>query len=440
LTALPDECAARLVVAGLSEDARASKASLFATAWVALDRRQDLDAWWVPGRIEFLGKHTDYAGGPSLLCAVERGFAVLASAREDARISVCDAGTGDRVETIPSADMVVDQGHWSNYPLTVCRRVARNFPGARRGVDIAFASDLPSAAGLSSSSALLVATFFALAEVNDLSSRGEYRESIEDIEDLAAYLGAIENGSAFDALAGDRGVGTRGGSEDHTAILCAKPGALVQYSFAPIRFDRVVPLPNDLVFVIAVSGVVAAKTGGALALYNRAAARAAEALGVWREATGSSAGTLASALGEPNAIEQFRVLLRNRRELLDRVEQLQAEIEIVRASGKAIACGELDRLAALVEQSQINAERRLGNQTPETIELARSARKLGAVAASAFGAGFGGSVYALVRATEAKEFRRCWAEHYASMFPDRRLLASFLISAAGPAALKLRTC
>ena len=55
----------------------------------------------------------------------------------------------------------------------------------------------------------------------------------------------------------------------------------------------------------------------------------------------------------------------------------------------------------LVDRSQQLAERRLGNQVPETIELARSARELGARAASAFGAGFGGSVWALVSRADA---------------------------------------
>ena len=32
--------------------------------------------WFVPGRLEVLGKHTDYAGGRSLLAAVDRGITV----------------------------------------------------------------------------------------------------------------------------------------------------------------------------------------------------------------------------------------------------------------------------------------------------------------------------------------------------------------------------
>src|SRR3954469_11127256 len=53
-----------------------------------LGTRNDVRAWWVPGRIEFLGKHTDYAGGRSLVCATERGFAVVARPRADDKVRV----------------------------------------------------------------------------------------------------------------------------------------------------------------------------------------------------------------------------------------------------------------------------------------------------------------------------------------------------------------
>ena len=54
-----------------------------------------------------------------------------------------------------------------------------------------------------------------------------------------------------------------------------------------------------------------------------------------------------------------------------------------------------------------------------TIALAESARKLGALAASAFGAGFGGSVWALVRRSEADDFLDAWRQHYTECFPER---------------------
>lgn len=392
----------------------------------------------MPGRLEFLGKHTDYCGGPSLVCAVERGFAVASALRSDSRVRVMDAVSGEQAEAEASDTLVVRHGHWSSYSFTVARRVARNFPGARRGIDLAFASNLPSAAGLSSSSALIVATFLALSEANELAERADYRAAIRSTEDLAGYLGAVENGSSFGALAGDSGVGTQGGSQDHTAILCARAGALVQYAFAPIRFEGVVAVPDDLCFVVGASGVAAEKTGSALALYNRAAAAAAAALEAWRAATGSVAPTLAAALADaPNGRERFRELLRDRPELRRRVEQFDREAGLVRDAGEALARGDLDRVGLIVDESQANAERLLGNQVPETIALARSARELGAMAASAFGAGFGGSVYALVRSSAAEDFRRRWEEWYHAAFPARRELATFFVTQAARSAHRL---
>ena len=398
-------------------------------------RARDAKIWWVPGRLEFLGKHTDYCGGPSLLCAVERGFAVASALRSDPRVRIVDAMSGEQAAAELSDALVVRPGHWSNYPFTVMRRVARNFPNARRGIDLAFASNLPSAAGLSSSSALIVGSFLALSEANGLAERADYRAEIRSTEDLAGYLGAVENGSSFGALAGDSGVGTQGGSQDHTAILCAREGALVQYAFAPIRFEGAVALPDELRFVVAASGVAAAKTGNALALYNRASATAAAALEAWRSATGSMASTLAAALADaPDGMQRFRQVLHDRDDLLRRVEQFAREATLVRDAGDALARGDLERLGRLVDESQAGAERLLGNQVPETITLARRARELGAVAASAFGAGFGGSVYALVASRDAEEFRHRWHRDYLERFPAYRERATFFVTrAASPA-------
>jgi len=41
-------------------------------------------------------------------------------------------------------------------------------------------------------------------------------------EELASYLGTVENGESYRSLDGDTGVGTFGGSQDHTAIMCSE--------------------------------------------------------------------------------------------------------------------------------------------------------------------------------------------------------------------------
>jgi galactokinase len=397
---------------------------------------------WVPGRIEFLGKHTDYAGGRSLLCAIERGFCVVAVPRADARMRVRDATTGDTVEgeLDPRAESAA--GQWGNYPLTVARRVGANFAPPLAGADMAFASDLPIAAGISSSSALVIATFLVLSDVNQLEMRVEYQQAIDGPEALAEYLGAVENGLDYRTLDGDRGVGTFGGSEDHTAILCGRRNALVQYAFRPVRFERTVELPPDHVFVIAASGVIAEKTGPALESYNRLATLARAAAAQWREASGRDDPTLGDALrsssGDADAIIDA---IRGRGNasdgamLAERAAQFAIESEeIIPAAADALASARLVDLGVLVDRSMHNAERMLHNQIAETVFLARRARELGAVAASAFGAGFGGSVWALAGRGEAEALSAQLAADYLARFPEHADLAETFVTEAGPPA------
>lgn len=378
-------------------------------------------AAFVPGRLEVLGKHTDYAGGRSLLAAVERGIAVAVTPREDTVVRIRDVGAVPaEVEFSLSPDLTPTIGEWSNYPMTVARRIARNFPGPLCGAEIAFASDLPGAAGLSSSSALIVAVFWALAGVNALADRTEYRAAITSPEALAGYLGAIENGSAFKSLAGDRGVGTAGGSEDHTAMLCARPDQLVVYSFAPIRFERAVPVPDGYTFAIAVSGVRAPKTGTARERYNRASELAEALLRVWRAATRREDVSLGAALASGRAAAAtLRDAIQHgdvpegltREELLRRLDHFELEsTQLIPSAVEALDAGDLRAFGEIVDRSQRGAEELLGNQVPETIDLQRRARTLGAAAASAFGAGFGGSVWALIEADRARRLAEEWVK------------------------------
>jgi len=435
----------------MSPAAATSKGALFARAGESLGSLgcatgPQTHAYYVPGRIEVLGKHTDYAGGRSLLCAVERGICLLASPREDAEIRVVDALQGTPVAFRLDPALVPPSGQWANYPMTVARRMARNFPTARRGADIAFASDLPAAVGLSSSSVLIVATFLALAEINRLHTTREYLANLRTDEALAGYLACIENGQSFGALEGDRGVGTYGGTEDHAAILCCRPGRLSLFSFLPVRYEKIVALPEEFRFVIGVSGIAAEKTGAAGDAYNRAVHTARAILELWNVKRGRSDISLAAALdSSPSALDRVREILLSSshpdfdsKVLLERLGQFHWESTMTIPSVvEAIARQDWESVGALVARSQHDAEYLLGNQIPETIALARSARELGAVAASAFGAGFGGSVWALVRAQDVEVFKTGWEARYREEFPAAALRAQFFASRPGPAATRL---
>jgi galactokinase len=400
--------------------------------------------FFVPGRIEVLGKHTDYAGGRSLLCCVERGFCVLARSRPDRTLRFVDAISGERAEFSFEANSELPQRGWAAYPATVARRIAANFPDSKTGADVLFASDLPRAAGMSSSSALVVASFLALATVNNVADAEPYGSNIQSKEDLATYLGCVENGSTFRELTGDRGVGTFGGSEDHTAILCCEPNKISQFSFCPTRFERSLELPKELTFAIAVSGVAADKTSSALTKYNRLSITVRSILEKWNRETGRNDSSLAAALASSKTAESdLRKLLKSSRTnsefpLLDRFEQFVSEsCLIIPEAADALTAHDWSRFGDLVDESERNAEQFLKNQTSETIFLARAARQHGALAASAFGAGFGGSVWALITEDHVEKFFKDWSRAYRDTFPQQRGSA-FLVSRPAPPALPIQ--
>jgi galactokinase len=396
---------------------------------------------WVPGRIEFLGKHTDYAGGRSLVGAVERGIGFTAVPRSDRAVTIRDVLSDLETSFLLDAELAPQLGTWASYGMVAARRLARNFPGMLRGADIYFASNLPPSAGMSSSSALISGIFWILARANQIERHPAYRPTLGTLEQLAEYLGAVENGSSCGALAGDQGVGTAGGSQDHAAILLSEPGALLQCRFHPLHREASIGFPSHLVFVIGVSGVVAEKTGSAMLDYNRVSRVTGRILAYWNTAMNRDDPTLMGALAQhPEAHHQLREILESIQDeefgqgtLLARLEQFVMETTvIIPDTADALRRGDLAALTANVDLSQMLAERMLGNQVPETIALCRLARDLGATAASSFGAGFGGSVYAVVEKARATAFLRQWSARYLAEFPLRAGKAEFLLTGLGP--------
>ncbi|MEQ1643559.1 MAG: galactokinase family protein [Pyrinomonadaceae bacterium] len=381
---------------------------------------------FIPGRIEVLGKHTDYCGGRSIVCAIDRGFHSEIEEHPEPTVLLENLDVSEKI-SVPLNDPVGLAGHWGNYAVEVVRRLRSNYPERLEdGVKIRFHSDLPRAAGLSSSSALMIMVFAALDVVNDLNSSSRYQDNILDDLDLAEYLGCIENGQSFRELAGSAGVGTFGGSQDHAAIVLGKADQLSAFSFSPLRHDADFPFPDSHSFVIASSGVAAEKTGAARDSYNRVSRMVSEITSTFGK--GLTLAQMFEEFGTDDVLLKIR-RMRSKfmtRELLDRVEQFRIEnFEIIPAVAEMLSTGKISDIGDPIDLSQENAERFLGNQIAETAFLQRSAREIGAVAASAFGAGFGGSVYAVVKRSDAEGFIAEWQRVYRNRFPQHARTSEF---------------
>ena len=281
-------------------------------------------------------------------------------------------------------------------------------------------------------------------KVGGLAERAEWRNNITSTADEAGYYACIENGLSFGTLSGDGGVGTHGGSEDHAAILTAHlASSRRSRSCRCVRSPRWA-MRSPWTFVLTPSGVAAQKAGTAREAYNRLAEGTRVLLDLWNREPRPGVGSLGAALMSEDitlgsvassaAVDRLRALIR-------RLERSWLEAPGTWNAGSIISSARIrgsrrpwrrlnavmsPRLGQLAADSQSDAESLLGNQIPETTVLPRAARALGAIASRSFGAGFGGSVWALVERSRAEEFARRWT-------PDA------FVAAPGPALVEL-TC
>ncbi len=225
-----------------------------------------------PGRINLMGRHVDHRGGCVNLMAIDREHILVARPRNDAVVRARNASPGQFADIEFSLDDLLRQvrlddwrefvdseavtklvrdlkGDWGNYLKAPMLRLQQQFKDRHiRGVDCVVSGDIPVAAGLSSSSALVV----AMAEALVLSNRMDV--SPHDLVDVCGE--------------GEWFVGTRGGSGDHAAIKLSQFGQVAHVSFFPFAVHEYVNFPPDYTLVICDSRVQARKAQGARETFN----------------------------------------------------------------------------------------------------------------------------------------------------------------------------
>lgn len=118
---------------------------------------------FAPGRIEFIGNHTDYNGGLVMGAAVTEGITVAISPREDHAIHlVSELGSLVKVP-LGNYQPLEGDAAWTNYPIGVTKLMSEAGMATPAGYNLAVTSTLPIGAGMSSSAAIELATAKALA-------------------------------------------------------------------------------------------------------------------------------------------------------------------------------------------------------------------------------------------------------------------------------------
>lgn len=392
----------------------------------------------VPGRIELLGKHTDYAGGISLTCASTRKMTGVAVRTEQPVFEMIDVSSGQRMalSLTPPPEM---QG-WYAYPSAAARRLLSHAPTPTSGVRLVFRGDIPSASGMSSSSALLVLSALALFLVPEVAANPRLKESVGSTGELCAFMGAIESGYDFGSMTGGSGVGLRGGSQDHTAIIMGREGVVGLFGYHPVQRLHTLAWPDDMRLLVGVSGVSAPKATSARERYNNASDLARRIGEEYARRHGISPAVLGAVI-EASAFEESEVIelidsiatsAEDRTALWHRFAQFHDECTVVIPGAvEAWESADWSTFGQMVARSQQMAHEWLGNQVPETVRLVEMALESGAVAASSFGAGFGGAAWAMARKSDADTVLRTWSGVYREAFPAHRMRSDFFFDEAG---------
>jgi N-acetylgalactosamine kinase len=380
-----------------------------------------------PGRINLIGEHTDYNGLPVFPFAIHRDLAAAFGPRQDGRVVLhnLDPAYPPREFRLEEAIPPYGTGDWGNYLKAAAQGLLDRFragsapagtPGFR-GLNAVIHGDIPPAAGLSSSSALVVLGALMLLAAAGLSLPGP---------ELATLLARAEHY-----------VGTQGGGMDQAASLLSRSGTALKIDFFPLRVTPA-PLPAGAVFVAADSLVKAAKTAEALDKYNRRPIECRLAVAVLnrrlserfgREVTLERLGDLTAGLRreadralhpEPYTLAEIAGILGASREeaarsyclrrdgsvfrepvdgfkLFQRYRHVVEEGARVELALAALRAGDIEELGGLMNRSHESCRDLYQISCPELDALTRIARQAGADGSRLTGAGFGGCTISLVR-------------------------------------------
>jgi len=330
--------------------------------------------------VNLIGEHIDYHDLPVLPIAIQRRIYVAFRANPSSEIHVKSEGYEERrastkLDTISPAAA----GDWSNYLLAAVQLVASHWP-LTNGINAAIASDLPPAAGLSSSSALLIGLTLALLDANSIQPRFD------------ELMNILPDGEQF--------VGTRGGGMDHAVILGSQPETATLIEFAPTQITPV-NIPDSWTFLAAHSLTTAEKSGAARLAYNS------------RRQAGTNALRAIDFSSYCSALKRYSVpeLTQIAQNAAVNDEERQAflhvitEAERVQQAVAALEKEDSTAFGSLLCASHASLRDWLRVSNPALDELVDCAMRCGALGARLTGAGFGGYAIILCKKTDQDRVR-----------------------------------
>lgn len=324
-----------------------------------------VSAWMAPGRVNLIGEHLDYNGGPVLPIAIDRRTTVKIRPRDDGRVRAWTTMTDGSVEF--GTDTVPGQvDGWAQYVAGMVwslGQAGHDVPGA----DLVIDTSVPFGAGLSSSAAIECSVGVALA--------GEAGWEIDPVT-MALIAQRAENDY----------VGVPSGSMDQLASMCGQTGHALLIETAP-QIPTVEPVAahwvdDGLCLLVVDTRARHSLADGEYAKRRNECEQAAELLGLEHLAQAG-----------PDAI-----LAIEDETLKARVRHVITETARTRSAIRALRDREWKQLGTLFTASHVSLRDDYEVSAAELDVTVDAALEAGALGARMTGGGFGGSAIALVGA------------------------------------------
>ncbi len=226
-----------------------------------------------PGRLNAMGRHIDHQGGNCNLMTISFETMMFVAPRDDDMVTMvhCDPADypsssfrisellaelpwddwGTLIGSQKLANIIKESGGigWTDYIKAAILRIQKQFTGAMlRGMDMLVHGNIPQAAGLSSSSSLVVCATDATININGISTFPKQ------------FITLCGEGEWY--------VGTHGGSADHAAVKMGACGSIVKVRFFDFDVEEIVPFPDGYSMLVCDSGIKARKSSNAKDQYN----------------------------------------------------------------------------------------------------------------------------------------------------------------------------
>lgn len=224
-----------------------------------------------PGRVNLMGRHIDHRGGGINVMATDKDTVFVSSPSDDSdKVTIANIDPAypecsfsirelmgekkyDSWLDYLSDERVMKElsesgGSWSNYVKAPIARVQFENEETLCGMDMIAGGTIPVAAGLSSSSSIVVAVMEAIVSLNCLN--------ITDKD----FIEMCGEGEWF--------VGSRGGAGDHASMKCGRKDTIVHLGFKPFEVGESASFKDKYAIIVANSMIKAKKSEGSKDKFN----------------------------------------------------------------------------------------------------------------------------------------------------------------------------